>query len=666
MSFIDRTRFAFKAIKELGLQKIILYALYQLKLKSGYLRYFTPPLKTYKVQSIEPLFFKTSQDDVCIPLTFPTQSQLRSLLNNECEMLISEADDIIQGKIRLFGSDPLPLQLCPSYPLRHWTSYTDSLNSIEDIKLIWEPARFCWSYTLCRAYLLTGNEIYSESFWLNTELFLNCNLINMGPNWASGQEVAMRIMALSFSLQVFAHSPHTTPQRIKRLYAAIADHAERIPHTLLYARAQNNNHLLTKAVALYTASVFLPDHPKSAGWRKTGWRWLNHALQTQIDHHGTYIQHSTNYHRLMLQAAMWAQAIAKSQNMSLPLATLERLTAATNWLLAQLDPISGKVPNLGHNDGSYILPLAPGGFSDYRPVAQAASRFFLSQPSLPPGPWDELCLWLGLSLDDASTPRPTISFNSPGVLRLGNSKSWATLRAVKFSDRPAHADQLHVDIWWQGHNIAIDAGTYRYTAPAPWMNALSHTAVHNTIMVDGQDQMQRAGRFLWLDWAQAHQLPSKKNDHCLVAEHNGYSHLGVIHRRSLIRIDQDNWQVIDSLLPSRSFSTSHTFYLHWLLPDLPWKLSKNTLHLNSPFMNIKICVKTHSQSDIHAPQEQSYQLIRAGQILHGQKDILPTHGWYSPTYNLKLPALSFRTIFTGIPPITIVSDWKFTLPFLLG
>jgi len=27
--------------------------------------------------------------------------------------------------------------------------------------------------------------------------------------------------------------------------------------------------------------------------------------------------------------------------------------------------------------------------------------------------------------------------------------------------------------------------------------------VHNSLTVDGQDPMQRAGRFLWLRWAQA-------------------------------------------------------------------------------------------------------------------------------------------------------------------
>jgi hypothetical protein len=82
---------------------------------------------------------------------------------------------------------------------------------------------------------------------------------------------------------------------MERLAETIAAHAARIPPTLAYARAQNNNHLLTEAVGLYTAGAALAEHPRADYWRDLGWRWLNAALQSQIDGDGTYIQHSTNY-----------------------------------------------------------------------------------------------------------------------------------------------------------------------------------------------------------------------------------------------------------------------------------------------------------------------------------------------------------------------------------
>ena len=82
-------------------------------------------------------------------------------------------------------------------------------------------------------------------------------------------------------------------------------------------------------------------------------------------------------------------------------------------------------------------------------------------------------------------------------------ETWAYLRAARFTGRPGHADQLHLDLWWCGLNVAQDAGTYLYNAPPPWDNALARSEVHNTLVVNGLEQMTRAGRFLYLERAQA-------------------------------------------------------------------------------------------------------------------------------------------------------------------
>jgi hypothetical protein len=175
----------------------------------------------------------------------------------------------------------------------------------QDIKPVWEAGRFGWAVILARAYHLSRNEAYAQAFWQSTQAFLEANPVNQGPQWSSGQEVALRLIALVFSIQVFASSSYSTPPRLALLAQSIADHAARIPPTLIYARAQNNNHLITEAAGLYTAAAALPSHPRAEQWKKLGWKWLNHAFQGQIDADGTYIQQSTNYHRLMLQAALW-------------------------------------------------------------------------------------------------------------------------------------------------------------------------------------------------------------------------------------------------------------------------------------------------------------------------------------------------------------------------
>jgi hypothetical protein len=113
----------------------------------------------------------------------------------------------------------------------------------------------------------------------------------------------------------------------------------------------------------------------------------------------------------------------------------------------------------------------------------------------------------------------SLNHPSPYTIHCPDGSSWAYLRLAHFKSRPGHADQLHLDLWWRGMNIAMDAGTFSYNNPPPWDNALSTTHVHNTITINGKDQMTRAGQFLWLDWAQAavvtHDLDlTGRADHC--------------------------------------------------------------------------------------------------------------------------------------------------------
>jgi hypothetical protein len=159
---------------------------------------------------------------------------------------------------------------------------------------------------LGRAYHLTRDEKHAQAFWRNFERFDEGNPPYAGPHWMNGQEVAIRLMALVWCAQVFAPSAASSRRRRTRLARSIAEHAARIPPTLVYAR-QNNNHLVTEATALYLAGAAL-DH---RSWRELGWRWLNRALQRQISSRGEYIQHSTNYHRLMLQSALLADAVRR-------------------------------------------------------------------------------------------------------------------------------------------------------------------------------------------------------------------------------------------------------------------------------------------------------------------------------------------------------------------
>ncbi len=269
---MNRLQIAIKAAAQLGPQKTVLFACYQLGLKSGLIKLLTP-----SNQPSPKADWLISSD--IFPLSIPDTTWFDGSPNR----LLEEANTILDGQFHRFGAEETsPINLSPPTPLTHWTQTNDNPGSGEDIKFIWEPARFGWVFPLGRAYLLHHDDKFATAFWQQAETFWAANPPNLGPNWASGQEVALRILAFTFALQVFDDSQSSTPARRQRLLASIIEHAQRIPPTILYARAQNNNHLITEAVGLYTAGCLLPNHPQAARWRRLGWRWFTWACLNQI------------------------------------------------------------------------------------------------------------------------------------------------------------------------------------------------------------------------------------------------------------------------------------------------------------------------------------------------------------------------------------------------
>ncbi|MCG2785827.1 MAG: heparinase II/III family protein [Anaerolineae bacterium] len=648
---MSKLQILMKALRELGPTQVGLLALYKLGLKSGHYR------RSENTQP-QPVPFN-------FPLPLPEREKLLSSLGpGGLSVLRQNADEIVGGQFRAFGGPPVPIQLAPPSPQTHWTKL-ETRPHPTDIKHVWEPARFGWAFHLGRAWLATGDEAYPAAFWRYFETFQAENPPFLGENWTSGQEVGLRLIALAWAGAAFHQSEHTTPIRLATLAAAIGLHAGRIVPTVVYARAQNNNHLLTEAAALYTAALALPDHPQSAGWHKTGQKWLAWCFKHQIDSSGEYIQHSTNYHRLMLQTALWMRMVSgieyqgSGKNLTpdtshltpphLTPSTRENLSLAAHWLFCLLDFESGKVPNFGPNDGAYIFPLTNQPIEDYRPVVQAAARAFLGY-SLPPGAWDEMSLWFNVENQrlkvEAATPSDLRILGIYPTTLQASDQSWAYLRTARLRSRPGHADLLNLDLWWRGQNITLDPGTFQYNAPPPWDNPLTSALHHNTVTVDGLDQFTRARRFLYLDRADALRVKSASGS--ISARHYAYSRLGVRHTRVVTTLTPDHWQVEDELL--NLHSKPHTYRLHWLLPDGEYELKTSEEKLNirlklpNGWLNLQI---TTPKSPIT-----NCSLARAG-------DIDPLRGWFSPTYAVKVPALSLAVEVQSAENVGFVTEFIF-------
>ena len=155
-----------------------------------------------------------------------------------------------------------------------------------DLKFILEPSRFLFVYPLARAYAISGDQRLAEGFWRAIEDWARNSPPMAGPLWVCGQESSLRILAWSFALHAFIHSPATSAERVALLVEMIAAHAWRTEQTLGYARSQRSNHLISEAVGLWTAGTLYPELKEAAAWQDLGARLLREAVVDQITSEG--------------------------------------------------------------------------------------------------------------------------------------------------------------------------------------------------------------------------------------------------------------------------------------------------------------------------------------------------------------------------------------------
>ncbi|MEW6566639.1 MAG: heparinase II/III family protein [Chloroflexota bacterium] len=670
--------------RELGLRSLALYAAHQASVRSGWLRLRTPiydwddrPLGHWLRTGVpaEPAAYLAYRLEPDIPTRFffdpltDLSQPLAEVLGDRRSVLLQEADAILQGRFRLFGGPVTALGFPPDWrafaplaggesappvePNRHWTQYPPEAFPA-DVKLLWEPSRFGWVFPLVRAYRLTRDERFARGCLDLIESWRAVNRPNAGPHWFSAQEVALRVLALTFAWYGLAPYLQAAPARAATVAHMIAVHADRLPATLLYSRSLANNHLISEAVGLYTAGFLFPEFRAAAHWQRLGWHWLTSALRSQVFRDGGQVQHSINYHRLILQAGLWARRLGDLNHHPLPQPTraaLERMAAFERDLI---DPEAGTMPNFGPNDGAEILPLSACPFEDYRPTLQLAAAMF-DRPRFRPGPWDEMCLWFGLP---RVSERGPFSFSGArpetpqaGLYWIRRPSSKALLRCARFRSRPGHSDQLHLGLWHGTRYVVRDAGSYLYNAAPPWDNALAWADVHNGPLLAGHELMHRAGRFLWLDWAQGKWLgrwcSAGGRIEAIAAEHDGYRRLGLVARRCAACIGDDMWMVCDEL----TGSGHRVGQVCWLLADQhEAELSANSLRLPAEDLTIQV----------DAPQTW-LGAYRAGALLAGQPidPPSPVWGWYSPTYASLEPALSLVCQVEGSLPLRWVTWFCF-------
>lgn len=560
------------------------------------------------------------------------------------DALRDTAENALRGRILCFGrwtgdyGDPLDWNLNPLTAARwpdrvHWSEALNAGEGRGDIKLAWEPARFPQALHLARAAAFDPprSARYFDAFVSMVGAFLDASPFPLGIHWASSQECAIRLAAWLFATRAFADLGRrdTAHERAITAYARVCGHHLR--DEIGYARhAVYNNHLLSEALGLCLCAWLCPDDPAASGWHALGVQLLTEQSRAQFFEDGAYINQSHNYHRTVAQELLFASRWHRSAfGADEPASWRDALARSLDFLYAHQNPVDGRLPNFGPNDGSMPRPLSQSDFSDFRPCLQALSLHLHGARLYPPGAWDEESAWtLGaasLSAPIGSRERRSMSFGATGyhVLRGESPASFGCFRCGSVRERFGQIDMLHVDLWWRGQNVLVDGGTWFYSGPEAWHAHFLRTASHNTVTVDGRDQMLHHRRFKFLYWTRA-ELIAFDPLGLVVGEHHGYARHpgGVVHRRSVLRAHDDLWIIADTLFGEGV----HDARLHWLCGEFDGASDEGAVSLLTPEGALYLTVLDERGAE--QPLD----------VAAGEED--PPRGWLSRYFGERVPVRS--------------------------
>ena len=248
------------------------------------------------------------------------------------------------------------------------------------------------------------------------------------------------------------------------------------------------------------------------------------------------------------------------------------------------------------------------------------------------GPWDEEAFWfLGNSKLSSKIKFPDrrslVHFNSQGlVITRCCDDSFAVMRSGNYLSRYGQqADQLHVDIWSGGANIAVDAGSYNYNRNQNIHNWFRGSQSHNTVIVAESDQMVPHRTFKYVNWAKGFSKEiAIDNVHSgILGVHQGYMRIPGrwCHARLIAYLDE-MLVIIDRIWPFEFTESDTKLRLHWQF-DLKIKDIQESLG------TVTVNCESHKLIFLCSDKRVKFSNFTGS--------IDPFEGWVSRYYNSKVP-----------------------------
>ncbi len=505
-------------------------------------------------------------------------------------------------------------------------------NKGRDIKMVWEMSRFQYLTTLALGFYKTNEEKYFNKWQGFIIDWIEQNPVYYGPNWLNAMEVAIRICNWIFSFEIINLKLKESNLRFKKEFlikflSSLIEHGKFIYGNLEYAPVRSNHYLSDLAGLIYLGIIF-PELKESQKWLKRGLKGLEEEMQHQVYNDGVDYELSIPYHRFVTEIFLWTGWLCKINNQKLDSVFWDRLEKMVEFSKWYIKP-NNLAPQIGDNDNGRLHII----FEDFYQEEQN-NHFALLK----------LYNYVFDKKDKEDDFYGGKSFTKAGFYIIKEQGFYFITGRHKCcygkGGSHVHNDILSFELSFFGEDFVIDPGTYTYTANLKERNRFRSTQMHNTIMIDQQEQndfpqdpfyINQQAEFKVNQWA------VNNKEYLLEAEHNGYNKLRhpVIHNRLFVYNKKDKLFKIED-----EFNGKGNNKLEW------------NFHL-AP--GVKIWIKKDiNNKEITLTSDKGSVILSAPKAL----DCAVIENEYSPSYGIKKPIKTLR--FLGSLKQNSINRYKFS------
>lgn len=422
-------------------------------------------------------------------------------------------------------------------------------NPSHDLEWLILLHKFYYLKELAGAYNYTQDERYAEK-WVS----LISSWISQVPDgFIDSQVTGRRLQQWLTSYPIFVckwQPPSLTPEFFESFLRSVNSQT----HYLCAHLTPEGNHRTLELYAIFLVAVTFPELRAANWFQEFSTQKLVENMRQDLLTDGVHRELSTDYHHTVLKNYLRFRSLAELNQVVLP--------KECDALLKKAIEFSCYI----HKPDGFIPAINDGDCNTYLPLLEKAQHYF---------PDEHLRYVVSKGEEGKSPTQRSRGFADSGyfVLRSDwSAKPYDEAHYLFFDCGPlgfgshGHYDALNFELAAYGHSLVVDPGRYTYSENSAdginWRHYFKGTAAHNTVVVDGLDQIPyRCERPVSPEpKATLKQFVSTAGFDLLQGQVVSHQY-SAIHERTIFFLLPEYWIIVDRLIADEKHNYDLYFHL---------------------------------------------------------------------------------------------------------